>query len=106
MENRAHKTVKIKSNNRYIRSFYEENFTYIELNDSDKIQNFFEIEENYFKDDYYNEQIILFQNLDKSKFEEEFYCSVGNYRGTFGGSLTSFLFDADTIGNAIGSPIV
>lgn len=106
MENNSPKTVKIESYNRYIYPFDEEEFTFIQLEDSDQIKNFFVIDENYFKDDYYNEQIILFQNLDKSQFEDELYYSVGNYRGTFGESLTSFLFDADTIDNAIGSPIV
>lgn len=105
---KGNKEVEEKINLRYRKKFYSSNkdFTCIELYDEDGINNFFIIDEHFFKGKYTDKQIILFQYLDQSSFEDDIYCTVGNIKKTYGEIITSFDFSAETYFCGKGAPIV
>jgi hypothetical protein len=102
------KEIQKRINLRGRKTYYYSNksFSCIELFDGDGIENFFIIDENFFKGKYDNEQIILFQYLNKLYFEDDIYCSVGNIKQTYGEIINSFKFSAEVHSYGMGAPIV
>ena len=102
------KEIQKRINLRGRKTYYYSNksFSCIELFDGDGIENFFIIDENFFKGKYDNEQIILFQYLNKLYFEDDIYCSVGNIKQTYGEIINSFTFSAEVHSYGMGAPIV
>ena len=106
LKDNSQTTMTLNLRSRKVKNFSYEEFTCIELLDEDKIENFFVMDENYFKGNHDYENIILFQALDKPSFKEELYCSVGEIKEMKVKTLNSFYFDAESIGGANGAPIV